>query len=47
MTWPSSERLERIKLTLEVLLLLMLIPLMFFMLGKDRAAATKIGLAAK
>jgi hypothetical protein len=47
MSWPSTERLERVKLTLEVLLLIMLVPLMLFMLGKDRSAAAKIGLAAK
>lgn len=47
MRWPSTEQLQRIKLSLEVLTLLLLLPLMLFMLGKDRAAAAKIGLAAK
>lgn len=47
MTWPSVEKLERVKLTLEVLLLLLLLPLMLFMLGKDKAAAAKIGLMGK
>lgn len=47
MTWPGTPKLERIKLSLEVLLLLLLVPLMLFMLGKDRSAAAKIGLAAK
>lgn len=48
MRWPSTELLKRVKLTLEVLLLLLLVPLMMFMLAKDRgAAATKIGLAGR
>lgn len=47
MRWPSTEQLQRIKLSLEVLTLLLLLPLMLFMLGKDRAAAAKIGLAAR
>lgn len=47
MTLPSKERLEQVKLSLEVLLLILLVPLMLFMLGKDRAAAAKIGLAAR
>src|SRR6185437_14643298 len=44
MTWPSTEKLQRIKLALEVLLLLLLVPLMLYTLAKDRATAAKIGL---
>lgn len=47
MRWPSTEQLQRIKLSLEVLLLLMLIPLFLYMLANDRASAAKIGLAAR
>jgi hypothetical protein len=47
MRWPSTEQLQRIKLTLEVLLLFMLVPLMLYTLAKDRATAAKIGLTAK
>jgi len=47
MTWPSTEKLQRIKLALEVLLLLLLVPLMLYTLAKDRATAAKIGLAAR
>ncbi len=47
MSWPSKEKLERTKLTLEVLLLLLLIPLMLYTLTKDHRAATQLGLAAK
>lgn len=46
MRWPSTEQLQRIKLTLEVLLLFLLIPLMLYTLAKDRSAAVRIGLGA-
>jgi hypothetical protein len=47
MRWPGIEKLRQVKLTLEVLLLLILIPVLLYTLGKDRNAATKIGLAAR
>jgi hypothetical protein len=47
MTWPSSEQLQRAKLALEVLLLLVLIPIMLYALTKDHKAAAAIGIAAK
>lgn len=47
MRWPSSDTLKHLKLTLEVLILLLLLPLMLYTLAKDRAGAAKIGLAAR
>lgn len=47
MSWPGKELLERTKLTLEVLLLLLLVPLMLYTLSKDRKTAMQIGLAAR
>jgi hypothetical protein len=47
MKWIGKESLERAKLTLEVLLLLLLVPLMLYTLAKDHATAAKIGLLAK
>jgi hypothetical protein len=45
--WPSSSSLERIKLTLEVILLLLLVPLMLYTLAHDRKGATQLGLAIR
>jgi hypothetical protein len=44
---PSSDTLKQVKLTLEVIILLLLVPLMIYTLAKDRAGAAKIGLAAR
>lgn len=47
MQWPSTERLSRIKLTLEVVMLVLLLGAMLHVLFCDRTAAIKIGLMAK
>lgn len=46
MSWPSTEQLQRIKLSLEVLLLIVLIGVMLFTLSHDRTSALLIGLGA-
>lgn len=47
MRWPSKGTLETTKLTLEVLLLLLLVPLLIYTLTQDHRAAIQLGLAAK
>lgn len=46
MKWPSMDKLQQIKLTLEVLLLLLLVPLLYHALIKDGRKAALQGLGA-
>jgi len=45
--WPSRDKLEHIKLVFELLLLLLLVPLVLYHLGKDPSGALMMGLNVK
>jgi hypothetical protein len=45
--WPSTETLQRAKLTLEVLLLVVLVGLLLHVASKDHTRAALFGLQAK
>lgn len=47
MKLPSAERLQQVKLTLEVILLLLLVPLLIYTLAHDRRAAMSLAIAAR
>lgn len=47
MRWPSREKAEGIKLFLELVLLLLLVPLVLYTLAFDRRAALALGLNAR
>lgn len=47
MQWPSRERLEGVKLYMELALLFLLVPLVLYTLTKDRNAALQLGLNVK
>jgi hypothetical protein len=46
--WPSMDKLQQLKLTLEVIVLLLLVPLFLVHLAKgDHKSAAMVGLAAR
>ncbi len=47
MKWPSTDKLQRLKLLLEVLLLLLLVPLVYHALIKGGPHAALAGLAGR
>jgi len=47
MRWPSTETLQRAKLTLEVALLLVLVALLLHVSSRDHTRAALFGLAVK
>ncbi len=47
MKWPSTQTREALKLNLELLLLLMLVPLVLYTLVKDRKAGLQLALNAR
>lgn len=47
MRWPSSEQLQRIKLSLEVLLLLLLVPLLIYTIHHDHTSGLLLALQAR
>lgn len=47
MQWPSTESLNRIKLALECVLLLVLLGLLLHVASKDRTRAAMFGLSVK
>jgi hypothetical protein len=44
---PSTEQLQHVKVLLEVLLLLLLVPVVLYTLAKDRQAGIQMALGAK
>jgi hypothetical protein len=47
MRWPSTEQLQRLKLSLEVLLLLLLVPLILYTLHHDHRSGLLLALQAR